>query len=65
MADAAKQGVKPKDDDELARTLPMLTTQLRALVARDLFDMSEYFQIVNEESDIVRAAIKEIEGKEN
>ena len=65
VADAAKQGVKPKDDDELRRTLPMLTTQLRALVARDLFDMSEYFQIVNEESDIVRAAIKEIEGKEN
>jgi hypothetical protein len=26
-------------------------------VARDLFDMSEYFQIINETSDIVRTAV--------
>lgn len=61
VEEGRKMDVKPKDDDELARTIPMLTTQLRALVARDLFDMSEYFQIVNEESDIVKAAISEIE----
>ena len=52
--------VKPKDDDELASTLPMLSTQLKALVARDLFDMSEYFQVINEESDIVKKAVEEI-----
>lgn len=58
IAAGEKQGVKPKDDDELARTLPYLSIQLKALVARDLWDMSEYFSIVNENSDIVRKALE-------
>lgn len=58
MKEGEKQNVKPKDDDELRRTLPYLKAQLKALVARDLFDMSEYFQIINEESDVVKAAVK-------
>ena len=57
MKEGEKQGAKPKDDDELRRTLPYLKAQLKALVARDLFDMSEYFQIINEESDIVKKAV--------
>ena len=32
--------------------------QLKALVARDLWDMSEYFAIINEESEIVRKAVE-------
>ena len=60
VKEGAKQNVKPKDDDELQQTLPLLTTQLKALVARDLFDMSEYFQIMNEKSDIVRKAVEEL-----
>ena len=58
MAEAQKQEVKPKDDAELQRTLPYLRLQLKALVARDLWDMSEYFAIMNEESDIVKKALE-------
>lgn len=58
MKEGEKQKVKPKDDDELKKTLPYLKTQLKALIARDLFDMSEYFQIINEKSDIVKKAIE-------
>ena len=57
VADAEKGGVKPKDEDEFARTLPYLKVQLKALVARDLWDMSEYYAIMNERSEIVRKAI--------
>ena len=46
VAEAAKQNVKPKDDDELQRTLPFLRLQLKALIARDLWDMSEYFSVI-------------------
>ena len=60
VADAAKQDVKPKDDDELKRTLPMLCLQLKALVARDLWDMSEYYSIINEENDAVKRALEVI-----
>ena len=58
-----KKDVKPKDDEELNRTLPYLTNQLKALVARDIWDMDEYFQIVNETSDIVKKGIECIGGK--
>lgn len=58
LKEGEKQKVKPKDDDELKKTLPYLKTQLKALIARDLFDMSEYFQIINEKSDIVKKAIE-------
>lgn len=57
MADAEAGGVKPKDGDELQRTLPYLRMQLKALVARDLWDMSEYYCIMNERSEIVRRAL--------
>ena len=58
LQEAEKQNIKPKDDDELQRTLPYLRLQLKALVARDLWDMSEYYSIFNEESDIVRRALE-------
>ena len=55
---AANDGVKPTDDDELAHTIPYLSKQLKALVARDLWDMSEYYQIMNETNAIVTTAVK-------
>ncbi len=55
---AADGNVKPKDDDELQRTLPYLTAQLKALIARDLWDMTEYFQVMNETNDIVLKAVE-------
>ena len=58
VAEADKQGVKPKDDAEFQKTMPYLRLQLKALVARDLWDMSEYFAIINEESDAVKKALE-------
>ncbi|MBR1547636.1 MAG: S41 family peptidase [Prevotella sp.] len=58
MAEGEKQKVRPKDDDELQRTLPQLRRQLKALAARDLWSMSEYFCIINENSDAVQRALK-------
>ena len=56
-----KKDVKPKDDEELKTTLPRLANQVKALVARDIWDMDEYFQIVNETSDIVKKGLETIE----
>ncbi len=58
LADAAKKDVKPRDDEELQRTLPELRLQLKGLIARDLWGMSEYFQIINQNNHIVQQAIK-------
>lgn len=53
-----KEKVKPKDNEELQRTLPAVKNQLKALVARDLWGMNEYFQIINETNDVVLKAVE-------
>jgi carboxyl-terminal processing protease len=60
LAAAEKQKIKVKDDDELKRTLPYLSKQLKGLIARDLWDMSEYFQIMNEVNHIVQKGLEVI-----
>ena len=62
LADAKKQKVEPKDDNELRQTMPMLRQQVKALIARDLWDMSEYFAIINEENHIVKKALDVLQG---
>jgi carboxyl-terminal processing protease len=60
LAAAEKQKIKAKDDDELKRTMPYLSRQLKGLIARDLWDMSEYFQIMNEVNHIVQKGLEVI-----
>ena len=61
--EAAKEKVTPKDDAERERTLPQLRLQLKALVARDLWDMSQYFAIINESNHVVQKAITLMTGE--
>lgn len=58
MAEGKKEKVEPKDKAELTATMPYIKVQLKALVARDLWDMNEYYRVWNEQSDIVNKAIK-------
>lgn len=57
ISEGEKQDIKPKDDDELKSTVPSLAVQLKALVARDIWDMDEYFRVFNETNDIVLKAV--------
>ncbi len=63
MEEAAKQNIKPKDDEEKNTTLAYLRLQMKALVARDLWDLNQYFDIINESSDIVKKGIEVITGR--
>ena len=60
--EAEKQQIKPKDDEELQKTLPYLRLQLKALIARDLWETSQYFAIMNESNDVVSQALKLLLG---
>ncbi len=60
LAEGEKQKIKAKDDKELQRTLEVMRLQLKALIARDLWDMSEYFEIINEMNPVVKKAIEVI-----
>jgi hypothetical protein len=57
-AEGDKKNIKPKDDAELEATLPYLRTQLKALIARDLWNMDEYYAIINDLNDTVQRALK-------
>ena len=62
-AEGEKQKITPKDDDEWQKTLPYLNLQLKALIARDLWNMDEYFAIFNESNDAVQRALQLVESK--
>lgn len=58
IKEGEKLKIKPQDSLELEKTIPYLKLQLKALVARDLWDMSEYFSVFNEDSEIVNKALE-------
>ena len=42
---------KIKYNEEFQKSLPLIKAQLKALIARDLFDMSAYFKIIYQYND--------------
>lgn len=55
---ARKDKVEPADEAARASAVDELRFVLKALVAYNLWDRSEYFHIINERSDIVRRALE-------
>lgn len=53
-----RQKIEPTDKAEQERTIIYLKAQLKALIARDVWDMSEYFQVMNEQNRIVARALE-------
>jgi len=61
IAEGEKQKIKPRDEAELQKTLYYLKIQLKALIARDLWDMSEYFSVFNESNEMIKKALEVIQ----
>ena len=57
FAETKKAKIDYKEED-LLTTLPQVKLTLKGLLARDLWEMSEYYQIVNPETDIYQAGLK-------
>ena len=57
FAETKKAKIDYKEED-LPATLPQVKLTLKGLLARDLWEMSEYYQIVNPETDIYQAGLK-------
>ena len=60
MKEGEKQDIKPKDDEEREKTIPLLRRIMKALTARDLWDMSEYFSIIYEDDPMVLKAVEKL-----
>lgn len=63
LAEAEKKELKPKDEEERRETRRQLARILKALAARDLWDMSEYFAIIYGDDPVVLKAVEMIEGR--
>lgn len=57
---ATDKGLKPKDDEDEKSTMDELRFMLKALVAYNVWDRSQYMQIINQRSELVKAALKEL-----
>ena len=63
FAEGEKQNIIPKDDEERQKATDNISLVIKALVARDLWDMTEYFAIINEKDDIVRKAVELLQAE--
>lgn len=52
------------DEKQYNKALPLIKAQLKALIARDLWDMNEYFQVMNATNESVRRALEILNNKE-
>jgi carboxyl-terminal processing protease len=46
------------NEEEYSKSKALIALQIKALVARDLFDMSEYYQIINDENPSLKEALR-------
>ena len=49
------------DQQQYDRSLPLLKTQLKAIIARDIWDMNAYFRVINTINPVVRQALRLVE----
>lgn len=52
------------DEAEYQKSVPLMKLQLKALIARDLWNMSEYYQVINETNESVRKALELLKEKD-
>lgn len=50
-------------DEQVAKSKPLIKLQLKALIARDLWEMNEYFQIIDVENESLQMAIEILNTK--
>ncbi|MBO7467030.1 MAG: S41 family peptidase [Bacteroidaceae bacterium] len=57
LRDKAEEAKVTFDQEQYEDSLPLLKLQIKALIARDLWDTSEYFEIINDNNDALKAAL--------
>ncbi len=58
LVEGEKMEITPANDEEKEKTVTQLKLTLKALVARDLWDMSEYFAVIYENDPLVLKAVE-------
>lgn len=59
----ARQAKIKYTDAEYKQTMPTIALQIKALIARDIWDMNEYYKIMNSINPIIQRAVETLERK--
>jgi carboxyl-terminal processing protease len=51
------------NEEQFNKSKNLISLQIKALIARDVFDTSEYFQIINDENESLKEALKIIDNE--
>lgn len=62
LSEAEKAGVK-YDEELYQASLPLIKVQIKALIARDLWDMSQFYEIFNHTDETVMKGLEIIQSK--
>jgi carboxyl-terminal processing protease len=52
------------NEEQYNRSKDLIMLQIKALIARDLYDMTEYFQIINDENESFQEALRIINDEQ-
>jgi carboxyl-terminal processing protease len=63
IAQGEKEGIE-RDEASLSFTLNSMATEIKALIARDIFTRNEYYRIIFQDDDAILKALEVIENKE-
>lgn len=58
LVDMATKDEIEFNQEEYDTSRPLITLQLKALIARDMYEMNEYFQIINDDNDSLKEALR-------
>ena len=64
LKELAKEEKIEFNQEQYDKSLPIIMLQIKALIARDLYDMTEYFQIINEDNPSLDEALEIINNEE-
>jgi len=62
VAAGEKEGVK-RDEKSIEFARPIMKRQMKALIARDLFSVSNYYQIINADDETIQKAVEVLKQK--
>ena len=62
LAEGEKQEIKAKDEAEKSKTIENIQLIMKGLIARDLWDMSEYYAIIYADDEVVHKAVELMES---
>ncbi|MCR5433938.1 MAG: S41 family peptidase [Bacteroidaceae bacterium] len=62
LAEGEKQEIKAKDEAEKSKTIENIQLIMKGLIARDLWDMSEYYAVIYADDEVVHKAVELMES---